>query len=424
MAAPHRLLFLDPGHFHAALTLRAPHPRVADEIVVYAPEGAERRDFLALVARFNERGTGWRVDVAGGGDPLARLVDERRGDVVVLAGRNAGKARTIARLHAAGFHVLADKPWLVEPEDLADVQASLAGWPLAAEIMTGRHDVAARLLKRLVDAPDVFGAFRAAPPAIEMDSVHHLEKLVDGAPLRRPWWFFDVGVQGRGVVDIPTHLVDRAQWLTESVAPADSVRLVRADASTTRVPLASLLRITGEREVPPELRPFLDGDALDYACNAALELGIGALTVRASARWDLAAPPGGGDTSRLVAHGTRSDVRLEQSARTAHRRQLVVEPHGPEVGAALVGRIVEWQGEFPGVRLETRAGDGAEVVVPAALDGGHEAHFALVLDDFLTAIDAGRWPAALAARTAAKYALLAEAAAATRLSGSRARSPR
>ena len=65
--AMHTLLFLEPGHFHAALTLRVPNPRVADEIVVYAPDGAERRDFLALVERFNARGeapTRWRPVVA------------------------------------------------------------------------------------------------------------------------------------------------------------------------------------------------------------------------------------------------------------------------------------------------------------------------------------------------------------------------
>jgi hypothetical protein len=51
----HSLLCLNPGHFHAALTLRVPQPRAADEVFVYAREGAELRDFLALVERFNRR---------------------------------------------------------------------------------------------------------------------------------------------------------------------------------------------------------------------------------------------------------------------------------------------------------------------------------------------------------------------------------
>src|SRR5689334_23209315 len=184
----HSLLFLDPGHFHAALTLRVPQARVADEIFVYASEGAELRDFLALVERFNCRAdnpTRWHPVVTTSDDPFARLVDERRGDVVILAGRNGSKARTVRRLHESGFHVLADKPWLVEPGDLEHVRASLADWPLAAEIMTGRHDAAAGLVKKLVGVPTLFGTFRDDGPGIEQDSVHHLEKLVDGAPDRK-----------------------------------------------------------------------------------------------------------------------------------------------------------------------------------------------------------------------------------------------
>lgn len=78
----HSLLFLNPGHFHAALTLRVPQPRAADEVFVYAREGAELRDFLALVERFNRRSpnpTRWRPVVTTDDDPLGRLVEERRG---------------------------------------------------------------------------------------------------------------------------------------------------------------------------------------------------------------------------------------------------------------------------------------------------------------------------------------------------------
>src|SRR5262245_41670393 len=237
----HTLLFLDPGHFHAALTLRVSQPRAGDEILVYAREGAELRDFLALVERFNRRvqdPTRWRPVVTTCDDPLERLVAERRGDVVVLAGRNGGKARTFHRLHEAGFHVLADKPWLVEPDDLEPIRATLAGWPLTMEIMTGRHDAAARLFKRLVDTVPVFGRFRDVAPAIELDGVHYLDKRVDGVPLRRPWWFFDVRVQGSGAVDIPTHLVDRTQWLVDGtgIAVDAAPELLSARAWPTPVP--------------------------------------------------------------------------------------------------------------------------------------------------------------------------------------------
>ena len=410
----HTLLFLDPGHFHGALTLRVPQGRAADEIFVYAREGAELRDFLTLVDRFNRRApdaTRWRPVVATSDDPLGRLIDERRGDVVVLAGKNGGKARTLRCLHDAGFHVLADKPWLVEPADLEHIRASLDGWPLAAEIMTGRHDVAAGLVRKLVGTPALFGAFRQDGPAIEQESVHQLEKLVDGAPLRRPWWYFDVRVQGSGPVDITTHVVDQAQWLAgdDETPPA----LVSARAWSTPVPADAFRRITGESRFPRELAPVVAGDTLSYRCNSELVYTIGRLTASASTRWNLAPSPGGADSSRMVAHGTRADVRLEQSERTGYRRKVFVEPRAESVALALSDTVASWQGELPGLAVTPAGPNAYEVVLPAALDGGHETHFARVLDGFLRIVDEGRWPAALAQRTLGKYALLAEAAAKT-----------
>ena len=394
-----------------------PQARATDEIFVYAHEGAELSDFLALVERFNRRAsnpTRWRPVVTTADDSLGRLVEERRGDVVVLAGRNGGKARTIRRLHESGFHVLADKPWLVEPADLEHVRASLESWPLAAEIMTGRHDVAAGLVKKLVGAAALFGAFRDDGPAIEQESVHHLQKLVDGAPLRRPWWYFDVRVQGSGPVDIPTHLVDQAQWLVDGDTTAPV--LLSARAWSTRVDAEAFRRITGEAAFPRELAPFVDGDALSYRCNAELVYRIGHVTARAATRWNLSPSPGGGDASHSVAHGTRADVRLEQSARTDHRRRVFLEPRtdAGSVGRALRETVRAWQAELPGVEVVPSGPETFEVTAPPPLDGGHETHFARVLDEFLTLVDAQHWPSALAERTLAKYTLLAEAAARTR----------
>jgi predicted dehydrogenase len=389
---------------------------VGEEVFVYAREGPELRDFLALVERFNRRSpdpTRWRPIVTTSADPLERLLQERRGDVVVLAGRNGGKARTMRRLHEAGFHVLADKPWLVEPADFEHVRASLEGWPLTAEIMTGRHDVAAGLVKRLVGVPALFGGFRDDGPAIEQESVHQLEKLVDGAPLRRPWWYFDVRVQGSGPVDLPTHVVDQAQWLVDDTA-AD-LALLSARAWSTPVPADAFRRITGESVFPRELELYVDGEALSYRCNAELVYRLGRVTARAATRWELSAPPGGRDASRSVAHGTGADIRLEQSAPTGHRRRVFVEPRadGAGVARALRDTVAAWQKDLPGLGIAAAGPDTYEVTVPSLLDGGHETHFARVLDEFIAIVDAHRWPTALVERTRAKYALLADAAART-----------
>lgn len=47
----------------------------------------------------------------------------------------------------------------------------------------------------------------------KIGSVHHLLKIVNGTPLRRPAWYYDVSVQGNGLVDITSHMIDQAMWL-------------------------------------------------------------------------------------------------------------------------------------------------------------------------------------------------------------------
>lgn len=422
----HTLAFLDPGHFHAALTLGDRHPHVRDELVVHAPKGPELDDFVALVDSFNhrrERPTGWLVTVHAGERSLERLVAERPGDVVVLAGRNDRKLATIRRLHDAGFHVLADKPWMTGPDGLDDLRHVLEAGPLAVEMMTGRHEITARLAERLVRETPVFGGFAddgADEPGIEITSVHHLEKTVDGRPLRRPPWYFDVRVQGDGIADIPTHMVDQAQRLVRAAAtdPADPgprLELLAARTWSTPVPRALFARVTGLPEFPPELAAVVAGSELAYRGNAALAFRAGPVRVALDTRWDLSAPPGGGDTHRSVLRGTRSLVRVEQGPATGFHRRLSVEPRGEpaRVEAALTRALAAWQSTHPGLSLAPAAA-GWEIRVPPALDPGHERHFPLVLAEFLTLVDDGRRPARRAADTLAKYTLLAQAAVAAR----------
>jgi hypothetical protein len=207
--------------------------------------------------------------------------------------------------------------------------------------------------------------------------------------------------------------VDQAQWLVDDDATAPV--LLSARGWPTRVPADAFRRITGEAPFPPELAPFVDGAALSYRCNAELVYRIGRVTASAATRWDLAPSPGGGDATRSVATGTRADVRLEQSARTGHRRRIFVEPRTDADGVARALRetVTAWKADLPGVEVVPAGPDAFEVTVPPPLDGGHETHFARVLGDFLRIVDDQRWPAALAERTLAKYALLAEAAAKT-----------
>ena len=121
---------------------------------------------------------------------------------------------SIHRLHADGFFVLGDKPWLIDPGQIGMLKDAATTPPLAMDIMTERHEVATRLQLALATQPRVFGRLRddGGRPAISIESVHHLYKIVNGAPLVRPSWVFDVAIQGEGITDVTTHLVDLAQW--------------------------------------------------------------------------------------------------------------------------------------------------------------------------------------------------------------------
>jgi predicted dehydrogenase len=416
----HTLAFLEPGHFHAALTLGARHPRVRDEIVVYARPGPELDDFLAVVDAFNRRGrdpTAWRPTVALDPAPIERLLAERPGDVVVLAGKNDRKMTMMRRLHDAGFHVLADKPWLAGAAGLDDLRHVLSGGPLAVEMMTGRHDITSLLARELVAEAGVFGRLdiEGEAPTIEISSVHHLEKSVNGQPLRRPAWFFDVRVQGDGLADIPTHMVDQVQRLVRAAhgegGSLPPLELTTARTWATRVPRALFARVSGQAGFPDGLGDAVSGGELAYRGNAELSFRLGAVTAALDTRWDLSARPGGGDTHRSVIRGTRGTILVEQSGDTRFRRRLSVVPRGDEshVRAALTEILAARQDRHPGLAV-TWTGSACEIRVPEVLDVGHERHFPLVLAEFLSLVEGGTLPRDLASDTLAKYTLLAQAA--------------
>ncbi len=413
----HTLAFLEPGHFHAALTLRERHPLVADEVVVYVEAGGEAAEFLGLLEAFNrrpQRPTRWRALLRAGPEPLGRLLHDRPGNVVILAGKNDRKMALVRRLHDEGLHVLADKPWMTSATALLDVRHVLGGGARVREMMTGRHAPTSSVAERLVREPEIFGEFDTGGDAfpIRLASVHHLEKSVNGAPLRRPPWFFDVRVQGDGLADIPTHLVDQAQRLLTPYRSATDrePELLAARRWSTPVPRALFARVTGLAEFPPELRQRAEGDVLAYAGNAELSFRLHGVGVHLTTRWDLTEAAGGGDAHSATVAGTRARLSIEQSAHTGFRRRLFLEPRGSgsRLDAALEKAMLAWQPDYPGLAAVPSPG-GFEIQIPAGPGTGHESQFPLVLDEFLRALDGGPWPDERAANTLAKYELLARA---------------
>jgi predicted dehydrogenase len=414
----HTIVILNPGHFHAALMLRERHPLIDDDVHVFAEDGPDVDNFVRLIHAFNDRivdPTRWTLYVYRGADYLEKLIAQRPGEVVIVAGRNNEKMPLIHLLHAQGFCVLGDKPWLIESEQIGLLREVTASAPLAMDIMTERHEIANRVQRALVQQPAVFGDFRidGDQPAIAIRSVHHLYKMVNKRPLQRPAWYFDPAVQGEGIIDVTTHMVDLVQWMTGNGVRFDFDRHVErlsARQWPTAIPRDVFSCITGLEDFPEILHERVVDGALQYLCNAALSYRLRGIPVEIETLWGLQEPEGGGDLHRAILRGTRSALIVDQGPETGFLTMLTINPveGGKAFAQALTDTVARMQTEFPGLGVEpARAGFG--ITIPKALRITHEQHFAAVLQTFLGYIDEGTWPANLGSDLDTKYTLLAQA---------------
>ncbi|MCP5029910.1 MAG: hypothetical protein GY929_26870 [Actinomycetia bacterium] len=158
-----------------------------------------------------------------------------------------------------------------------------------------------------------------------------------------------------------------------------------------------------------ERAPVIRDGVLALECNAEIRYRLGRHHVRQQTEWRRRTPPGGGDAHNATVWGSRAVVVSRQGPDTRHRPELHV---GSDDRRSLAGRLeagVEaWQTEWPGLEM-VESDVGFELVMPPDQSGGHETHFAQVLDRFLDLVDRGEWPAADAAAIRTRYTLLAGA---------------
>jgi predicted dehydrogenase len=391
------IVTLDPGHFHAALPHRESYAGVDSRVQVYAPLGSDLVGHLNRILRFNTRPdspTSWQLDVHTGPDYLERFKREKAGNVVVISGRNRGKIDYIQAGVGAGYHALVDKPWILRSEDLPRLKATLdlaeKKGRVAYDMMTERFEVTTRLQKELVNDPEVFGKVDPGSPdrpAVYMESVHHLMKVVAGAPNIRPAWFFDKDQQGEGLNDIGTHLVDLVPWtlwpgqgVTES-----EIQLLAAQRWPTMISTANFQRVTGEKEVPEFLKKDLKGDNLEYFCNSLVTYTVRGVHTKLNIIWDWEAPAGTGDRHFAYYRGSRARIEVRQGKAEKFRPETYVVPNDakdrPAILAAVKQRLGALQAQYPGVDVE-EVGNELRLRIPDKLRTTHEEHFAEVARSF------------------------------------------
>jgi len=235
---------------------------------------------------------------------------------------------------------------------------------------------------------------------------------VNGRPLQRPAWYYDTTIQGDGVVDVQSHMVEQAQWWVLGEAEGDGERDIVLDSVrcwTTPVPLALFHESTGLNAYPEALQSSVRDGVLQYACNGEIRYRLHGISVRQTAEWRQREPEGAGDLHRLTIRGSRCHVLVRQDEDTGYKAMLHLVPvAGVALESMLPSVLAQWQEHFPGLAGEPSA-LGVCLRLAPALDLGHESQFALVLNAFLDHLDRGTWPKALPARMRMRYTLLAQA---------------
>jgi predicted dehydrogenase len=413
-----RLVTIDPGHFHAALVQKTMYPGVDSIVHVYAPSGPDVEMHLERIEKFNTRSddpTRWKEEVYTGPDFFSKMLEEKKGNVVVLSGTNEKKTEYISQSLDAGYNVLADKPMVIDSAGFELLKKAFATAQskdlLLYDIMTERYEITTILQKEFSLIEDVFGTLERGTrddPAVTKVSVHHFYKYVSGSILTRPPWFMDVRQAGNGIVDVTTHLVDLVQWECfpdEALKYDSDIQILAAKRSATEMTLSQFKAITKIDTFPDYLKRAVTRDSiLQIYCNGSIDYKIKGVHARVSVDWRYQAPDGAGDTHYSVMRGTKANLIIRQGKEQQFKPTLYIEPvkASDEFGQTLTARLKDVQQKFPGVDV-TKAGKGWEVIIPDQYKEGHEAHFARVMQKYLEYMDKRNMPAWEVPNMLAKY---------------------
>jgi predicted dehydrogenase len=414
---PVRLITVDPGHFHAALVQKSMYNEVDSVVHVYAPAGPDIQLHLGRINGYNTRSenpTHWKEETYTGDDFFEKMLTDKAGNVVVLAGNNQKKTDYISRSLQAGLHVLADKPMVIDDKDFDRLKEAFAtaakNKVLLYDIMTERSEITTLLQREFSMLPAVFGTLEKGTPqnpAITKISIHHFYKYVSGSVLTRPAWFMDISQQGEGLTDVMTHLVDLVQWECFPDQSLDYTKDVQIDSAkrwTTDMNLEQFRAITRLDSFPSFLHKDIHDTVLKVYSNGEINYRLRGVHAKTAVTWAYKAPEGTGDTHYSMMRGTKANLVIRQGAEQQYKPALYIEPVDADASYEQVMReqVKSLQQKYPGIELKS-TGKGWEVVIPEKYKEGHEAHFARVMERFLTYLQQQNMPAWEVPNMVAKY---------------------
>lgn len=394
-----KLITLDPGHFHAALVQKTMYDDVDSTVHVYAPEGQDLKMHLDRINSYNTRAdnpTRWNEVIFAGNHFFERMLSEKPGNVVVLAGTNNRKTEFITKSLDAGLNVFADKPMVIDAAGFEELKKAFdiakKNKVLLYDIMTERFEITTILQRELSGMLDIFGELEKGTPedpAIIKESIHHFYKSVSGNVLVRPAWFLDTEQQGEGIVDVMTHLVDLVQWEAFPDVALDykkDINITSARRWTTDIPLSKFKTITKLDGFPDFLKKNVVSDSvLKVSSNGEVNYQVRGINARTSVIWNYESKDGSGDTHYSIMRGTKANLVIRQGAEEKYKVTLYIEPvikrtkaYDDQVELAF-NSLKKF---YDGIGL-VKSKNGWMVSIPEKYKEGHEAHFGRVTEKFI-----------------------------------------
>jgi predicted dehydrogenase len=404
-----KLIILDPGHFHSYLVQKRMYDEIDPEVHVYAPRGGDAQEYLNRIEQYNtrkENPTNWEEKVYLEDDFFEKLLEEKKGNVVVLAGNNARKINYIDTLLEAGFNVLADKPVVINPEGFSLLKKAFDTAEeqdvVLYDIMTERYNIFSILQKEFSKMPDLFGELEKGTPekpAISKASIHHVSKIVSGKPLIRPAWFFDVDQQGEGITDITTHFVDLILWsaFPKGEVPIENTEVVTARRWATEITPKQFQQVTGLEDYPHYLKKDIKNDSvLNLFSNGEFVFKANGVYGKVSVTWNYEAPKGAADSHSSIMRGTKANLVIRQGKAQNYKPVLYVEPltgnNSSSIEDDLKEAVNQLNEKYPGLTYKPAGNNNWEIVIPDEHKEDHEAHFSRVMEKYLQYVEEGELP--------------------------------
>lgn len=405
-----KLIVLDPGHFHADLLQKTSNDKINDTVYVYALQGTELTQHIQRIESYNNRAekhTSWKEIIYSKNEFFQKMLLEKKGNVVVLAGNNQKKAEYINQSVQAGYNVLSDKPMAINKEQFELLKQSFdfakKKGVLLYDLMTERFDILNIVERELIRNKELFGDIQngtAEKPAVFVESVHHFYKNVSENPLVRPAWYYDVEQQGEGIVDVTTHLIDIVNWQCFPDIALDykkGVTMLSAKHWTTDITLQQFSQSTQLNRFPDYLTKYISDSLLKVYANGEIYYKIKDINIGIKVVWNYEAPSGSGDTYSSIIKGSRAICMILQNKEQSYIPQLYIQKaenvDQKMFDEALNKTIKLLQQTYPFISLK-KEGDKVKIDIPSDKRGGHEAHFALVAEkyfDFLAKRNMPSW---------------------------------